>query len=63
MAEVEVISEKLSNSTIVENGKPDDYWGFPLHEAFRMAIKFYKGIVETVVTMVFYLYLSPDSSN
>jgi len=44
MAEVEVISEKLNNSTIVENGKPDDYWGFSLHEAFRMAIKFYKGI-------------------
>lgn len=43
MDELEVVTEKLDKVSVVENGKSDDYWGFSLHEAFRMAIKFYKG--------------------
>ncbi|XP_076816028.1 Golgi resident protein GCP60-like [Clavelina lepadiformis] len=41
MADVEKVTETLVNTSI-ENGKLDDFWGFSLHEAFRMAIKFYK---------------------
>ena len=43
MSELEIVSEKLNSVSIVENGNKDDYWGFPLHEAFRMAVKFFKG--------------------
>uniref|UniRef100_H2XU61 ACB domain-containing protein n=1 Tax=Ciona intestinalis TaxID=7719 RepID=H2XU61_CIOIN len=41
MAEVESVTEKLNQVAVVTNGK-DDFWGFPLFEAYKMAIKFYK---------------------
>uniref|UniRef100_H2ZCX0 ACB domain-containing protein n=1 Tax=Ciona savignyi TaxID=51511 RepID=H2ZCX0_CIOSA len=41
MAEVESVTEKLNDVSISANGQ-DEYWGFQLFEAFKMAIKFYK---------------------
>ena len=48
-AEVEAVAGKLKETKIVENGKSDDYWGFSLHEAFKMAIKFYKGAIIFII--------------
>jgi len=44
MADVEAVANKLGDVSIVTNGdKADTYWGFSLHETYKMAITFYRG--------------------
>lgn len=42
--EVEKLSDELQNAVAINpEEKCNDYWGFSLHEVYKMAIKFYRG--------------------
>ena len=56
--EVNELSEELQEAVAISpEEKCNDYWGFSLHEVYKMAIKFYKGMFITYSIILLYYIL------